>query len=127
MIRGKNIGTLKGWLARWGFAALVMVAAAAGLAVGATVPIPPDLPSVALRATALYRLEVGAATFVGLYVAAMALVLAFQNRAFTEFGTGGVKATNLASKSLTAERTSREAMRGALEWVRRRREEEEGG
>ena len=91
-----------------------------------TVDIPADIPGVALRAPAVYRLEVGAAIFVGLYLVAMAFVLALQNRGFTEIGTGGIRATSLASKSLTAERSSREAMKGLREWLERRREEEEG-
>jgi hypothetical protein len=90
VIRGKDIDTLKRRLARWGFAAAVIVAAVAGLAIGATVAIP--------------------------------LILALQNRAFTEFGAGGVRSTSLVSKTLTAEHVSVEALMGAVEQLERRRE-----
>ena len=81
---------------RWGFAAMVAVAITAGAVAAATVATPADVPSVALRAVPVYRVEVGAAVFFGLYLAAMALVLAMHNRAFTELGTGGVRAQDLA-------------------------------
>lgn len=122
----RGIGKLEGWFARWGFAALVMVAAIAGLAVGTTVVIPPNLPSVALQATALYRLEVGGATFAGLYVIAMALVLALQNRAFTEIGTGGMRATSLVSKTLAAEQASLETLMHTVDRLKERQQEEGG-
>ena len=82
---------------RWGFAAMVAVAIGAGIVAGATVATPADVPSIALRAVPVYRVEVGAAVFFGLYLAAMALVLAMHNRAFTELGTGGVRAQGLAA------------------------------
>jgi hypothetical protein len=83
---------------RWGFAAMVAVAIAAGLVAAATVATPADVPSVALRAVPVYRVEVGAAVFFGLYLAAMALVLAMHNRAFTELGTSGIGASGLAAE-----------------------------
>jgi hypothetical protein len=83
------------WLSRWGFAALIGVAALVGLGVSATVSIPAEIPGVALQAAPVYRLEVGGAIFVGLYLAAMSFVLALQNRAFTELGTNGIKARSL--------------------------------
>jgi uncharacterized membrane protein len=81
---------------RWGFAVMVGVAISAGIAAGVTVATPADVPSIALRAVPVYRVEVGAAVFFGLYLAAMALVLAMHNRAFTELGSGGVRAQDLA-------------------------------
>lgn len=83
------------WISRWGFGVAVVVAAVLGAGVGTTVSLPSDIPGVALQAAPVYRLEVGAAIFVGLYVVAMALVLAFQNRGFTEIGSGGVRAHDL--------------------------------
>jgi hypothetical protein len=83
------------WISRWGFAALVAAAGLTGMAMGVTVALPSDIPAVALQAAPVYRLEVGGVIFLGLYVVAMAFVLALQNRAFTEFGTGGVKAQSL--------------------------------
>jgi hypothetical protein len=86
-------------LARWGFAAMVAAAIAVGFLVAATVTPPTEVPPAALRAVAVYRLEVGGAVFLGLYVAAMALTLALHNRGFTEFGSGGVKARGLPAVS----------------------------
>ena len=81
---------------RWGFAAMVAVAIAAGAIAAVTVTPPTDVPAIALRAVAVYRMEVGAAVFLGLYLASIALVLAMHNRGFTEMGTGGVRARDLA-------------------------------
>jgi len=82
---------------RWWFAATVATAIAVGLAVATTVTAPAEVPTVALRATPVYRVEVGAAVFLGLYVATMALALAVHNRAFTDVGTNGFKAQDLAA------------------------------
>lgn len=84
---------------RWGFAAMVAVAVVAGLAAALTVTPPSEVPAFALKAVAVYRVEVGAAVFFGLYLATMALVLAMHNRAFTEIGSGGVRAQDLATAS----------------------------
>jgi len=82
---------------RWGFAVMVAVAISAGLVAAATVTPPADTPAFALQAVAVYRVEVGAAVFFALYLATMALVLAMHNRAFSELGTGGIRAQDLAS------------------------------
>jgi hypothetical protein len=81
---------------RWWFAAVVVTAIAVGFAAAVTVAIPADIPSIALRAMPVYRVEVGAAVFSGLYLAMMALALALHNRAFTEVGTSGFRAQDLA-------------------------------
>jgi len=83
--------------ARWGFAVLVALAITVGLAAAMTVTPPTDTPSFALRATPVYRLEVGVAVFFGLYLATLALVLAMHNRGFTELGSSGIRAQDLAS------------------------------
>jgi hypothetical protein len=101
-------------LVRWGFAALVGAAALAGLGASATVALPADIPGVALQAAPVYRLEVGGAIFIGLYLAAMAFVLALQNRAFTEIGTGGMRARSLGDLPTTL-RTHERALKGLLE------------
>jgi hypothetical protein len=44
-------------------------------------------------------LEAGAATFIGMYLASLALVLALHNRGFTEIGVRGVKAQGLTGKA----------------------------
>jgi hypothetical protein len=86
-------------LIRWGFAALVAIAIAFGLVAALTVATPKDVPTVALQAAVIYRVEVWAAVFFGLYVAMMAFALALQNRGFTEIGRGGIKARELAEVS----------------------------
>jgi hypothetical protein len=78
---------------------LVGAALAVGLFAATTVTPPMEVPDVALRATAVYRLEVGGAVFLGFYVAAMALTLALHNRGFTEFGSGGFKARDISAVS----------------------------
>jgi hypothetical protein len=80
------------WAARWGFGILIGLALVAAACVAWRLDPPARIPSIALQAAPVYRLEVGAAVFVAAYVAATALVLALNNRAFTEVGTGGVKA-----------------------------------
>jgi hypothetical protein len=82
-------------LARWGFAALVGAAVLMSVIAGMAVAIPADVPGVALEAVPVYRLEVGGATFLGIYFVGMAFILSLQNRAFTEFGSGGVRARSL--------------------------------
>jgi hypothetical protein len=96
MRRGFERGDAWRWISRWGFAAAVAAAVLAGLAVAVTVEMPADIPTVALRAAPVYRLEVGGALFVGLYIATMAFFLALQNRGFTEIGPGGVRAQDLS-------------------------------
>ena len=86
-------------LIRWGFAALVAAAIAIGFVAAVTVASPADLPSTALQAEVIYRVEVGIAVFLGLYVAALAFAIALQNRGFTEIGNSGVRAQDLASVS----------------------------
>jgi hypothetical protein len=87
----RSIGLLH-WVGRWGFAALVAAAVLAAVAAAWQVHPPAQIPSFALQAAAVYRLEVGGAVFVGAYLASMALVLALNNRAFSEIGMSGVKA-----------------------------------
>jgi hypothetical protein len=82
---------------RWWFAALVAVAIAGSVVAATTATPPSDLPTVALDAIPVYRVEVGAAVFLGLYLATMAFALALHNRAFTEVGTNGFKALDIAA------------------------------
>jgi hypothetical protein len=82
-------------LVRWGFALLVAIAIAIGFVAAATVAPPAGIPGFALKAPVVYRVEVGAAVFFGLYLATLAFALALQNRGFTEIGSGGVRARDL--------------------------------
>jgi hypothetical protein len=95
-VDGRNgIGEVRTWVERWGFAVLVGVAVSVGVTTGVTVGVPGDVPSFALQAAPVYRVEVGGALFAALYLGPMALVLAFRNQAFTEIGTGGMRAHEL--------------------------------
>jgi hypothetical protein len=86
---------VRAWVERWGFAVLVGFAVVLGFVVGATVAVPADIRAIALQAAPVYRPEVGAALFVGLYLVSMAFVLALRNRGFSEIGTSGVRAHDL--------------------------------
>jgi hypothetical protein len=90
------------WLARWGFALLVATAITVGLAAAMTVSPPIEIPTVALQAVPVYRIEVGAAVSFALYVAGMAFALALRNRGFTEIGSGGIRARDLEAVSAGA-------------------------
>ncbi|MBS1861773.1 MAG: hypothetical protein JSS68_08675 [Actinobacteria bacterium] len=78
---------------------MVAAAIAVGIGIALTAAPPTDIPAVALQSSAVYRVEVGAAVFFGLYVGTMAFALALQNRGFTEIGSGGIKARDLAAVS----------------------------
>jgi hypothetical protein len=71
---------------------LVLVDLVASAYLTATIPLPAAVPDYALQASPVYRLEVGAACFVVVYLAAMAFFLALDGRGFAEFGTRGLKA-----------------------------------
>ncbi len=109
---------------RWGFTAMVAMAVVVGAVAAVTVALPSNLPSVALGATSVYRVEVGAAVFTGLYLGATALFLAMHNRAYTELGTSGIRASALAAEEeaefegLTLELM--EEVRGIQAWRRER-------
>lgn len=90
---------LRAWIERWGFAVLVGLAALVAACVAWKVEVPPEVPDFALNAAAIYRVEVGAATFLGLYLVAMALVLALHNRGFSEIGVHGLKAQDITKKT----------------------------
>lgn len=89
----------RGWIEHWGFALLVALAALAAAYTACNVDIPAKVPDFALNAEAIYRIEVGAATFLGLYLVAMAFVLALNNRGFSEIGVNGLKAQDIANKA----------------------------
>jgi hypothetical protein len=115
----ENVKRAVGWIARWGLAVLVVSDAILGLWAGATVAVPADVPSFALQAAAVYKLEVGAAVFTGAYLVSLALVLAFRNRAFAEIGMSGIKVEEI--RSATWEQG--EGLGDLAEVVRRLRED----
>jgi len=53
------------------------------------------VPDFALQASPVYRLEVGAACFIVVYLAAMAFFLALDGRGFAEFGMRGLRAEQI--------------------------------
>lgn len=65
----------------------------------ASVRIPAPVPDFALQASPVYRLEVGAACFAMVYLAAMAFFLALDGRGFAELGTRGLKAQQIVKTS----------------------------
>lgn len=87
------------WPERYGFAFLVVVAFACGSFLAGSVEIPEPVPTFALQAKEIYRLEVGVAFFAVLYVAAMALLLALSGRGFAEVGTKGLKVARIVIRS----------------------------
>jgi hypothetical protein len=89
----------KGWIAQRGFAILVGLAMFAATYVAWTVEVPSTVPDFALNAAAIYRIEVGAATFLGLYIVGMAFVLALHNRGFSEIGVHGLKAQDITKNA----------------------------
>ncbi len=118
------------WATRWGFATLVGIAAVVGVIVAATVAVPIEIPAVALRSMAVYRLEVGGAIFIGFYFVAMAFVLALRNRGFTEIGTGGIRAESLEEEMSRTLLTQERALRVLFEKVNEmgdRRDDRGGG
>jgi hypothetical protein len=74
------------------FPLLVLTGLAAAGYLAASVRVPGPVPDYSLQAAAVYRLEVGAAFFALLYLAAMTFLLALDGRGFVEFGTQGFKA-----------------------------------
>lgn len=75
-----------------------MVAIACGSFLAGSVEIPEPVPTFALQAAEIYRLEVGVAFFAVFYVAAMTLLLALSGRGFAEVGTKGLKAAQIVMK-----------------------------
>lgn len=82
---------MRGLLRTFGFPLLVVLDLAGSAYLVASVRVPTTVPDYALRAAAVYRLEVGAACFVVLYLAAMAFFLALDGRGFIELGGKGLR------------------------------------
>lgn len=87
------------WIKSYGFAILVVVAAATAAYLAATVAVPEPVPDFALKAREIYRLEVGMAFFVAFYLASMATVLALDGRGFAELGTKGLRAEKVVNRA----------------------------
>jgi hypothetical protein len=87
------------WVAQWGFAILVALGVLASAYLAWKAPVPAPVPDFALKAPAIYRIEIGAGAFLGLYLVTMAFVLALNNRGFSEIGVNGLKAQDMANKA----------------------------
>jgi hypothetical protein len=103
------------WLSTWGFALLVGGSIVVALAIAFCVSVPTPVPNFALKAAAIYRIEIGAAAFLGLYLVSMAFVLALNNRGFSEIGMSGLKAQDLANRE---QQSAIDAQDEAVELVR---------
>ena len=86
---------MRRWFRHFGFPILVLTALAVSGYLAASAPVPDPVPAFALQAGAVYRLEVGGASFTVLYLLAMAFVLALAGRGFAEIGTKGLRATEV--------------------------------
>ncbi|HEX5527802.1 MAG TPA: hypothetical protein VFX44_11490 [Solirubrobacterales bacterium] len=86
---------MRRWFRNLGFPILVLAALVASGYLAATARDPDPVPSFALQAAAVYRLEVGGACFAAFYLAAMALALALDGRGFAELGTRGLRAAEV--------------------------------
>lgn len=82
---------MRSWTQTVVFPLLVLAALAVAAYLTAGVQVPESIPDYSLQATAVYRLEVGAACFALLYLAAMTFLLALDGRGFAELGTHGLK------------------------------------
>ena len=112
------------WASRWGFAVLVGFGAVAAIWVTCAVDPPAEIPSFALQAAVVYRLEVGAAVFAAAYLASLAFVLALGNRGFSELSATGVRAHDLGTSAVDqAVEDHDEILGGLVESVRELREE----
>jgi hypothetical protein len=89
----------RAWIAQWGFAILVGLAALVAAYLAWKAALPEQVPDFALKAEAVYRVEIGAATFLGIYLVIMAFALALNNRGFSEIGVNGVKAQDMADRA----------------------------
>ena len=108
---------------------MVGMAMLIGAAAGAMVVVPTNVPGAALQATGVYRLEVGGAIFLGLYVAAMAFALSLRNRGFTEISSHGIRARDMDTmpELISASEMSVELLSEVIEDVRRLQEHREEG
>jgi hypothetical protein len=73
------------------FALLVLSALCVAAYLAATSRVPARVPEYALQAEAVYRVEVGTASFSAFYLAVVAFFLALDGRGFAEVGTRGLK------------------------------------
>ncbi len=102
---------MRNWIRSYGFPALVLLDLIGAGCLAASVRVPDRVPDLALQAAPVYRLEVGAACFILVYLAAMAFFLALDGRGFAEIGTRGLKATEVVRMADEQEVTIAEQMK----------------
>jgi hypothetical protein len=90
---------MRRWPEQYGFAFLVVVAIGCGSFLAGSVEVPEPVPTFALQAAEIYRLEIGVAFFAVFYVATMTLLLALGGRGYAEVGTRGLKVAQVVMKS----------------------------
>ena len=86
---------VRAWIRDFGFPFMVLLDLVGAAYLAASARIPTPIPDFALQAAPVYRLEVGAACFVVVYLAAIAFFLALDGRGFAELGTRGLKAAQI--------------------------------
>ncbi len=90
---------VRAWIREYGFPLLVLADLVGSAYLATTTSLPTAVPDYALQAGSVYRLEVGSACFVVIYLAAMALFLAIDGWGFTELGPKGLRATEVMRAS----------------------------
>jgi hypothetical protein len=83
----------------YGFALLVSLAATGAAYLAIKVSAPDPVPSFALRAESIYRIEVGGAAFVAFYLVALFLVLALNGEGPRQLGTNGFEAGRIVRQT----------------------------
>jgi hypothetical protein len=86
------------WVRSYGFATLVLLAIAAAVFLAIRTEVPEPVPDFALRATAIYRIEVGLCSFLGFYLVCLLFVSALNGRGVTQFGREGVQVQQIVDQ-----------------------------
>lgn len=97
----------------WGFAFLVAVVALGAGFLAWKVTVPHPVPAVALDAESVYRVEVGGAAFIALYIVVLFLVLALNGEGPRQLGTGGFKTGRIVRQTNQAVRDQDQSIRKA--------------
>ncbi len=93
------------------FPLLVLAALCVASYLTVSVPVPDAVPDYALRAAPIYRLEVGAACFALLYLAAISFVLALDGRGFAELGSRGLRVEQVVRRDEDHEKNMADHMK----------------
>lgn len=102
------------WLQSYGYASLVLLAAAAGALLGIRTEVPEPVPDFALQAEAIYRLEIVLAGFLGFYLICSLFVSALNGHGLTQLGPGGVRVQRIVNQKQQSVILGQERSIGAL-------------